>query len=138
MNNWVNLKQIQLGKNGPLVNGTIQKADILLSINQMVGNIWIKDTCQLFKSSFEEQAKSIIERSSTVGIWNPTIQNPETHEVQTFLRVGFQMLRFSNGRALAMAIAIVPTIQKPNHSKSGHFFQISYGFWQNSSHLYGF
>ena len=31
------------------------------------------------------------------------------------------MVRFSNGGALAMAITIVPTIWKPDHSKSGHF-----------------
>ena len=29
--------------------------------------------------------------------------------------------RISNGLALAMAIVIVPTIQKPDHSKSGKF-----------------
>ena len=29
--------------------------------------------------------------------------------------------RISNGRALAMAIVIVPTIQNPYHSKSGSF-----------------
>ena len=28
----------------------------------------------------------------------------------------------SNGQALAMAIALVPTIPKPDHSKSGHFY----------------
>ena len=50
-------------------------------------------------------------KSNTVGIWNPTIWNPD------FLKVGFQMVRFSNGQALA----IVPTIWKPNHSKPGHF-----------------
>ena len=32
------------------------------------------------------------------------------------------MGRCSNGWALAMAKAIVPTIQKPDHSKSGHVF----------------
>ena len=38
-----------------------------------------------------------------------------------FLMVGFQMVQFSNGRALAIAIAIVPTIWKPDLSKSGLF-----------------
>ena len=31
------------------------------------------------------------------------------------------MVRFSIGQALALGISIVPTIQKPDHSKSGHF-----------------
>ena len=31
------------------------------------------------------------------------------------------MVRFSKGRATALDIALVPTIQKPTHSKSGHF-----------------
>ena len=73
------------------------------------------------------------------NIWNPNI-----------FKFGFQMVRFSNGRA--MAIAIVPTICKLGHSKSRHFclhfkwflakwrpfVQSSYDFWQNSSHLSGF
>ena len=33
-----------------------------------------------------------------------------------YLMVGFQRVLFSNGQALAMAIAIVPTIQKPDHA----------------------
>ena len=45
----------------------------------------------------------------------PTIWNTD------FLKVGFQMVQFSNCQALAVAIAIVPTIQKPDHSKSKHF-----------------
>ena len=32
------------------------------------------------------------------------------------------MVQFSNGRALAMALAIVPTIQRPDLSKSGCFY----------------
>ena len=42
------------------------------------------------------------------NIWNPN-----------FLKVGILMVQFSNGRALAMAI--VSTIWKPDHSKSGRF-----------------
>ena len=53
----------------------------------------------------------------TVGIWNPTIWNPET------FAIGFQMVWFLDGRALAIAIATVPTIQKPDI-----FVQISNGF----------
>ena len=41
--------------------------------------------------------------SKSGNIWNPDSLN-----------VGFQMVRFSNGRALAIAIAIVPTIRKPD------------------------
>ena len=47
------------------------------------------------------------------GIWNLTIWNSD------FFKVGFQMVRLSNG--LVLAIAIVPTIRKPDHSKSGCF-----------------
>ena len=37
-----------------------------------------------------------------------------------------------------MAIAIVPNIRKPDHSRSRHFFPISNGFWQNGGYLLGF
>ena len=50
-----------------------------------------------------------------------------------FLKVGFQMVRFSNGQALATAIALVPTIWKPDI-----FVQISKGFWQDGCLLSGF
>ena len=43
------------------------------------------------------------------------------HLKSGLLKVRFQMVRFSNGRALAKAIAIVPTIRKPDHSKSRHY-----------------
>ena len=66
-------------------------------------------------------------------IWNLTIWNPETFEIQTFWRLGFQMVRFSNGRAVA-----VPTIQKLDHLKLGHFSRTSNGFWQNGGYLSGF
>ena len=59
------------------------------------------------------------------NIWNPD-----------FFKVRFQMVQFSNGWALAMAL--VPTIGKPDHLKSGHFFRISNDFLQNDSHLSGF
>ena len=49
-----------------------------------------------------------------------------------FLKVGFQMIRFSNGWALAMAI-IALTIQKLDV-----FVWILNGFWQNGGHLFGF
>ena len=44
------------------------------------------------------------DHSKSGNIWNPD-----------FLKVGLQMVWFSNGQA--MAIAIVPTIIKPDHSK---------------------
>ena len=50
-----------------------------------------------------------------MGIWNLTIQNRETFEILTF--EGWIL----NGRALATTIALVPTIQKSDHSKFGHF-----------------
>ena len=37
------------------------------------------------------------------------------------MKVGFQMVQFSNSQALTLAIAVVPTFWKPDHSKSGHF-----------------
>ena len=40
----------------------------------------------------------------TVGIRNPTIQNPD------FLEIKFQMAQFSKGGVIAVAIALVPTI----------------------------
>ena len=56
---------------------------------------------------------------NTVGIWNPTIWN------QDFLKVKFQMVRFSNGQALVMSIPIVLTIQNLDI-----IVRISNGFWQ--------
>ena len=44
----------------------------------------------------------------------------------------------SNGLALAMAIAIVPTIRKPDHSKSGCFCLDFKWFLPNVGHLSGF
>ena len=38
-----------------------------------------------------------------------------------FLKVGFQMVQFSNGWALAMTMAIMPIIWKPDHWKSRLF-----------------
>ena len=43
------------------------------------------------------------------------IQNPD------FLKIRFKMVRFSKGWALALSIAMVPTILRPDHLKSGHF-----------------
>ena len=70
-------------------------------------------------------------------IWNPdqisngsTIWKPDTE------KSGIQMVTvvwFSKGRALAMAIAIVPAIQKLDI-----FVLISNGFWQNGGLLSGF
>ena len=65
----------------------------------------------------------------TMGIWNPTIWNPD------FLTVGFQMVRFTkSGFSYGYG---------PNHLKTGlfkiwTFFQISNDFWPNGSHLSGF
>ena len=58
----------------------------------------------------------------TVRIWNRTIQQPE-----------FQMVQFSNGQALAMAT--IPAIQKPDHSKYRYFCPDFNWFWQNGGHL---
>ena len=52
-------------------------------------------------------------------MWFLTSWNPD------FVKVGFQIVRFSNGRDLAMAI--VPTIQNQ--------VWISNGFWQNGIYL---
>ena len=54
-----------------------------------------------------------------------------------FLKVGFQMILFSNGRALAMAIAIVPTIKNQTIQNPDNFGLISNGFSQNCAHLSG-
>ena len=56
-------------------------------------------------------------------MWYLTIWNPG------FWKVRFQMVHFPNGQVLAMAIAIVPTIWKLDHSKSEIFDRISNGFW---------
>ena len=43
----------------------------------------------------------------------------------------------SNGQALVIAIAIVPTIQKPDHPKSGCFWwDFKWFFLQNGGHLF--
>ena len=63
---------------------------------------------------------------------NLTLQNP------SFLKIAFQMVRFSKGLAVALAIAMAPTIHKPAHLKSGHLVWISNGFWLNRGHLSGF
>ena len=52
---------------------------------------------------------------------------------QDFLKVRFQMVRFSNGHALAISY-------NPNHLKTRPFkcfVQISNGFWQKGGHLSG-
>ena len=49
-------------------------------------------------------------------------ENPESFEIWTFLKVGFQIVRFSNARALAMAIAT-------NHLKSGQFHPYFKRIW---------
>ena len=46
----------------------------------------------------------------------------EKFEIWTVCRSVFQMVPFL-GRAIALAIAMVPTIPKINHFKSGHFWQ---------------
>ena len=47
-------------------------------------------------------------------------------------------VRYSNVWSLAMVIAKVPTIWKPGHLTSGHFFdRISNGFWHTGGHLSG-
>ena len=65
--------------------------------------------------------------------WGSKIQPFETlkHLKPGLCRVRFQMVWFSNGWALAIALAIVPTVRKPDHSKSDIFVQISNVFWQN-------
>ena len=68
----------------------------------------------------------------TVPQWGSELQ---PFEIRKHLKVGFQMVRFSNSPALAMAIAIASTIQKPDQSKSRCFCWISNGFWQNGSNL---
>ena len=45
----------------------------------------------------------------------------QKHFKSGFLKVGFQMVQFLNVQALAMAIAIVPTIWKLDHSKFRNF-----------------
>ena len=62
---------------------------------------------------------------NTVGIWILTIQILETFENWTF-NIGFQIVQFSKGQALAM----VPTIQKMDI-----FVWISNGFKLNGGHL---
>ena len=63
------------------------------------------------------------DHSKSGNIWYPD-----------FLRVRFQMVRLSNGQALAL----VSTIQKLHHLKSRLFVLISNDFWQNESHLFRF
>ena len=64
-----------------------------------------------------------------MGIWNPTILNPETFEIRIFWRYDFKWLGFNYGYSYG-----------PNHSKTRPFkiwmfVTISHRFWQNDSHL---
>ena len=69
-----------------------------------------------------------------MGIWNPTMySNSRNISNPDFLKIRFQIVQFSNGRAVAMAIAIVPSIQNPDI-----FVRIWNGFWQNGGHLSSF
>ena len=54
------------------------------------------------------------------------------------LKDEFQKVRFSNGRASAVAIAIVPTIEKRTIQNPDIFVRISNGFRQNGNPLSGF
>ena len=79
--------------------------------------IWNQNTNS--SETFENQ-------TSTMGIRTPTIQNPD------FLKVLFQ-IKFLNGQAITLAIAMVPTIQNT------YFFgRISNAFGQNGIQLSGF
>ena len=70
----------------------------------------------VFWMNWTENLFCTIKYEDTVEIRNPTAWN------KNFLKIGFQMAQFSNGRALAtMAIALVPTIWKMDHSKSERF-----------------
>ena len=58
--------------------------------------------------------------------------NSGKFEIWTVCRSVFQMVPFL-GRAIALAIAMVPTIPKINHFKSGHFhskFKLVLTKWQ--------
>ena len=58
---------------------------------------------------------------NTMGIWNPTIWNPETFEIWKHLKSRPFEGHISNSGSLAVAIALALTIRKPDHSKSGCF-----------------
>ena len=69
--------------------------------------IWIQDNWILEPCELSTNSGLMIKcpyHLNTVGIWNLTFQNQETFEIQIFEG------RISNGWALAMAIALVPTI----------------------------
>ena len=76
--------------------GSSEKAWHLLHLSSNHQRFWKFGLCLLRQNRYRQDLRY------TVGIWNPTIGNPD------FLDVGFQMVRFSNSRASA----IVPTIQK--------------------------
>ena len=75
-------------------------------------------------SKYSEDLKS--DHLKSGNIWNPD-----------FLKVRFQMVRFSNGQALAMAIALVPTIWTPDHLKS-RLVRISNGKYKMATIIDGF
>ena len=66
---------------------------------------------------------------NTVGIRNPTILNLD------FLKAEFQMVQFSNGRALDLALAIVLTIWKQFIQNPDVFVWNSNVCFQNGGHL---
>ena len=65
------------------------------------------------------------------GDLNPTIQNPETFEIMTFWKLDFKWSSFQKGQAIPLAM--VATIQKPDHLDYGRFslhFKQSLTKWQ--------
>ena len=77
---------------GPLAQ-TIFFCGVLVSLQCLILEIWIPDTFSIL-----------------MGIWNLSIQNPETFEIRTFWRSDFKWSGFSYGY-----------IYSPNHWKTGPF-----------------
>ena len=91
------------------------RKSLLLFTYKNYNNAMLCEFNELNTGLFIPHKSGFKNKYNTVGIWNLTIQNPD------FLKIGFQMVWFSKGWAIALAIAMVPTIWKPGHSKYIHF-----------------
>ena len=87
----------------------------------------------------QEQSKGVHFGRIFVTVWIPERYSgalkSNLSKSGKYLKSGIFEGSISNGRALAMAIALVPTIWKQAHSKFRHFCRDFKWFWQNGDHL---
>ena len=88
------------------------------SVGNTSYNLEQKHNIKSPEKSFKKSSSQNVDYwGNIVGIWNQTVQNPETFEIWTLWMFFFKWFGFAKYRAKAL----VPTIQKTDHCKSGHF-----------------